>query len=216
MLDLVALKLTTPSMMEKPHNSEREARILESLQHPNIIELVETFRIAGGRFVLVFPFLPYELQQMLQRGCLPVKQARNHLQDLFRGLEHIHTAGFIHRDIKPSNILLSSPNGPAYITDFGIAWSPDDAASEPANTKITDVGTTSYRPPELLFGHSSYDSKLDMWAAGCVVAQVASLGNLSLFEPGDIGTELALIRSIFSSIGTPDLDIWPVSMRAKL
>ena len=48
---------------------------------------------------------------------------------------------------------------------------PGDPASEPAEQKITDVGTTCYRPPELLFGHKAYDCSIDIWAAGCVVAE---------------------------------------------
>ena len=75
-----------------------------------------------------------------------------------------------------------------------------------------DVGTTSYRPPELLFGKQWYDSSLDMWAAGCVAAQVVSLGSQTLFDSGDLGSDLALIKSIFSTLGTPDLKIWPVSL----
>lgn len=206
----VALKLTTPAMMEKPHDSEREARILQTLEHSNIIPLLETFRVAGGHFLLVFQYMPYELDRLLEKQRLRPSQAKSCLHDLFSALEYLHDHGIIHRDVKPSNILLRSSSGPAYLCDFGIAWSPTDTASERADDKITDVGTTAYRPPELLFGHKSYGTKLDMWAAGCVVAEVACLSTTPLFEPGDLGTELALIRSIFSSLGTPDLDVWPV------
>ena len=132
-----------------------------------------------------------------------------------QGLEHIHSCGIIHRDIKPSNILLRSPSGPAYISDFGIAWSADDPSSEPAREKIMDVGTTSYRPPELMFGNQWYNTSLDMWATGCVAAQVVSLGSQTLFDSGDLGSDLALIKSMFSTLGTPNFDSWPVSMKLK-
>lgn len=95
------------------------------------------------------------------------------------------------------------------IADFGIAWSPTDSASEPADSKILDVGTTCYRPPELLFGQSKYNEKLDMWAAGCVAAQVVYLNGKTLFDAGDLGSELALIKSVFQTLGTPDDEIWP-------
>ena len=130
---------------------------------------------------------------------------------MFLGLAHLHNLDIIHRDIKPSNILLASPNGPACLSDFGIAWSPSDSASEPADEKILDVGTTCYRPPELLFGNQKYNTSLDMWAAGCVTAQVMCLGGKTLFDAGDLGSELALIKSIFETLGTPNLDVWPVS-----
>ena len=116
----------------------------------------------------------------------------------------------LHRDIKPSNLLLASPSGPAYLADFGIAWHAEDPESESAAAKITDVGTTCYRAPELLFGHGGYGEGVDMWAAGCVVAEAEKAGK-SLFDAGDLGSELALIKSIFTTMGTPDEDTWPVS-----
>nr|POE55625.1 serine/threonine-protein kinase csk1 [Quercus suber] len=206
---LFALKITTPDLMVPPHDSVREARILSALEGPNVIPLIETFQQPGGHFVLAFPFMPYDLGTMLQRHQLTDTSRVNILCDLFKGLEHLHKLNFIHRDIKPSNILLASPSGPAYLADFGIAWSPRDNSSEPTHEKILDVGTTSYRPPELLFGNQAYGTKLDMWAAGCTAAQIVCLGSDTLFNAGDLGSELALIKSVFETLGTPDLDIWP-------
>ena len=162
---------------------------------------------------MVSPFMPYDLGGLLQRKRLDHNAKRKVLKDVFSGLTYVHSLGIIHRDIKPSNILLASPNGPAYIADFGIAWSPSDPASELGGEKILDVGTTCYRPPELLFGGQSYGLSLDMWATGCVVAQVVSLNGQTLFDAGDLGSELALIKSVFETLGTPDLETWPVRQR---
>jgi cyclin-dependent kinase len=213
--NIVALKVTTPDMMTPPHNAKREARLLLTAKGANIIELIETFQQSGSRLVLVFPFVPCDLGGLLRRDQLNDQSRRQILRDLFSGLAHIHSLGIIHRDIKPSNILLTAPHGPAYIADFGIAWSPTDPESEPADEKILDVGTTCYRPPELLFGGSSYGTELDMWAAGCVVAQVLCLGSQTLFDAGDLGSELALIKSIFETLGTPNLEVWPVSIASS-
>ena len=213
---LVALKVTNPSATEPPHDSVREVRLLVRARHQFVIELAEGFQQPGGRLVLAFPFMPYTLDDQLRKGRLQPKDQKIILSQLMQGLEHIHSCGIIHRDIKPSNILLESPSGPAYISDFGIAWSADDPSSEPAKEKIMDVGTTSYRPPELMFGNQWYNTSLDMWATGCVAAQVVSLGSQTLFDSGDLGSDLALIKSIFSTLGTPNLDIWPVSMRPRL
>lgn len=207
---MVALKVTTPAMMIEPHDSAREARILRSLRHERIIPLLDLFKQTGGRLILVFPFLPYDLQSLLKRHRIDKEQARAHMRDMFSALAALHAAGIIHRDVKPSNILLKTHSGPAYLADFGIAWSPGDVASEAPNNKITDVGTTSYRPPELLFGNKKYSCSLDLWAAGCVLAQTSSLSGDTLFDSGHLGSELALIQSIFKSLGTPDLDAWPV------
>ena len=209
-VDFVALKVTNPSMMHPPHNSEREARILDVCRSPNVVELRDTFQQAGGRFVLVFPFLKYDLETILQKRRMTKSTAKTHLRDLLSALKFIHAKGIIHRDVKPSNLLLSSIHGPVCLADFGIAWSPDDVASEPVHNKITDVGTTCYRPPELLFGNTSYNCSLDMWAAGCVAAELVMNNGKTLFDAGDLGSEFALIKSIHESLGTPTLREWPV------
>lgn len=205
----LALKVTTPSMMVAPHNSEREARILGDARSNFVLPLIDTFWFSGSRFVLVFPFMPMDFQEALASGKLSAAQSKSYMKDMFSALHFIHSKGLIHRDVKPSNLLLKSASGPAYLADFGIAWCPSDKASEPADQKITDVGTTCYRPPELLFGNSSYNTSLDLWAAGCVLAEGATLTTKTLFDSGELGSDLALIMSIFSSLGTPNTDIWP-------
>jgi serine/threonine protein kinase len=207
---LVALKVTYLLAMNPPHDSEREVRVLKRTESDHVIPLLETFREAAGHLVLVFPYMPMNLDQMLRRKTLTRAQERSCLRDLFTALAHVHKLGVIHRDVKPSNILLKSPSGPAYLTDFGIAWDPKDEASEPADQKITDIGTTSYRSPEVLFGYTTYTFAVDLWAAGCVVAEVISRDKVPLFNSGDIGSDLALIHSIFKSLGTPNEAVWPV------
>ncbi|KAL8985605.1 MAG: hypothetical protein Q9205_000744 [Flavoplaca limonia] len=211
----LALKVTVPSQCSPPHNPLREARILAKAKHRSIIPLVDTFPLAGGKFTLVFPFMPIDLDTLLQdasRKHVPVsnRQVITILHSLFSGLTRLHSLGIIHRDIKPSNILLKDINGPAYIADFGIAWTGQDPDSEPADHKITDVGTTSYRPPELLFGNKAYGCELDLWAAGCVVAEVsARMPYPTLFDSGPLGSDLALIQSHFKTLGTPTDETWP-------
>lgn len=206
---IVALKVTHPSTMSPPHNSKREARLLAECHHDRVIPLLETFTESGGRFVLVFPFLRQDLENLLRTGTVTQKQKSMVFVALFEALAHVHSLGIIHRDIKPSNILLKSMDGPVYLIDFGIAWSPRDAESEAADSKITDVGTTCYRPPELLFGHRAYDTSLDMWAAGCVVAEMVKNEAYPIFDAGPLGSELGLIRSMFTTLGTPTDDTWP-------
>ena len=208
---LVALKVTYPSRMSPPHNSQREARILRQVKEGHIIPLLSIFKQCGDQLSLVFPFMPYTLEEGLDQGIIQSEDIISHFKDIFSALSHIHSLKIIHRDIKPSNILLSSPSGPAYLADFGTAWMSGDLASEPPNKKTTDVGTTCYRPPELLFGFSEYDYSLDLWAAGCVVAEVLMGGKKTLFDAGPLGSELWLIQSIFKTLGTPTSDTWPVS-----
>jgi serine/threonine protein kinase len=209
-MTVVALKVTVPSTMTAPHDSQREARILKQVKCPQIIRLVSTFWQPSGRLVLVFPFMPFDLERMISASSFNDILVRGVTRDIFKGLAYIHALGIIHRDVKPSNILLRSCRGPAYLADFGIAWSGTDAASEPSQQKISEVGTTRYRPPEVLFGCTFYDTSLDLWAAGCTVSEMIQPSHRSIFDGGDLGSELALIKSIFSTLGTPNEELWPV------
>ena len=208
--NLVAVKVTTPHLLNAPHDVEREIRLLRGSASPHVIPLLETFKIEGGRLILVFPFTRYDFEYLLRRDMVTASQTRSHLRDMFSALAYLHALGIIHRDIKPSNLLMDSPEGPAYLADFGIAWKEGDIGSEPADKKITDVGTTCYRPPEILFGFKGYGTALDLWAAGCVVAEAVSVGHRALFDAGPVGSDLSLIQSIFVTMGTPDEETWPV------
>lgn len=212
----VALKVTTPSTQVQPHNSAREVRILlttNETKTPSIIPLLDAFTSPGGQLTLVFPFMPYDLDTLLHHHPSSLTPTLKHkvLTSLFSALTILHSQSIIHRDIKPSNILLKTltGDGPIHLSDFGITWSPNDPDSEFPSTKITDVGTTCYRPPELLFGHTSYDTTLDIWSAGCLVAELEHPEHKTLFHAGPMGSELGLIKSIFETLGTPDEEIWP-------
>ena len=206
---VVALKVMRPEQMQPPHNAYREARILERAKSNNVVPLLESFQQPGGNLIFVFPLLRQDLENLLRTDSITVTQSRMVVTGLFGALAHLHSLDIIHRDIKPSNILLKSIEGPIYLIDFGIAWAKGDPDSEDPAKKITDVGTTAYRPPEILFGHRAYDASLDMWAAGCVVAEIIRKNHDQLFNAGDLGSELALIKSIFSTLGTPTDADWP-------
>ena len=222
----VALKVITPSSLAPPHNCYAEVSILKSvLPHPNIIPLLETFNTpaTGGslsHLVLVFPFYTTSLADLPAVPHTSADTILKIFRDTFSALAHLHQNGIIHRDVKPSNILFNYTDGttagPAYLADFGIAWSAitHGDGDEPPNDKITDVGTTHYRPLEILFGYKGYGPELDLWAMGCTIAEyfTAQVGgeNVTFFDAGDLGSELRLIASIFQKLGTPNARSWPV------
>ena len=209
----VALKVITETHNMEPHNPSREVRILQQISHSAIIRLSETFRDQESRLVMAFPFMPLTLAKIIGSGTISKDLTRNTFHDLFSALAYLHAQGIIHRDVKPSNLLLASPTGPAYLSDFGTAWHPTlSLADEPVHHKVLEVGTTCYRAPETLFGNRSYGTSLDMWEAGTMLVECIRKPSTPLFESRDTaedGNQLGLILSMFKTLGTPTRESWP-------
>ncbi|KAL9468386.1 hypothetical protein ACSS6W_010080 [Trichoderma asperelloides] len=215
-----ALKVIVAHQNLEPHNPLREIKILQTLSPP-CIPLLETFRDQEQRLVLTFPYMPLTLADLLDKGSsssssnctLEKPQIRSIFTDALNALQAIHKQGIIHRDIKPSAILLSSPSGPAYLSDFGTAWHPEfSSLSEPPTAKILDIGTGPYRAPEVLFGNKSYSAAVDMWALGAMLAEAIRSPPAPLFDSRPVhedGSQLGLILSIFKTLGTPTPETWP-------
>lgn len=207
-----ALKVIVETRNIEPHNPQREAKILATLKPP-CVPLLETFRDQERRFVLVFPYMPMTLADLLEQGPLSPERIQSIFREVFTALKDIHAEGIIHRDVKPSAILLEGPDGPAYLSDFGTAWHPAmSATAEPPSGKILDIGTGAYRAPECLFGDKSYGPAVDMWAAGAMLAEACRDPPKSLFESRSAhedGNQLGLILSIFKTLGTPTIETWP-------
>ena len=113
---------------------------------------------------------------------------------LLRGLAYIHNEGVMHRDIKPQNLLVDPTCHILKICDFGSAkkFKEDDAS-------IAYITSRYYRAPELIFGNTKYDQKIDIWSAGCVIAEVV------LGEPLFRGENAhAQVIEIIKKLGTPN------------
>lgn len=155
------------------------------------------------------------------------KYAFDFTLQLSQGLQFLHSQKVIHRDIKPQNILVDHKDGiRLIITDFGISYDNEDSAQgreEPVDNKITDVSTSIYKAPELLFGVKNYSYAVDIWALMVLISQWfqeeafnPSQHIPAIFDDGsgrlnenESGSDIKLILSIFSQFGIPSLEQWP-------
>jgi serine/threonine-protein kinase len=179
---------------------EREARILGSLNHPNIATLHGIEEAQGRRF-LVMELVPGEtLGEKLHRGKLPWQECLPLFIAMADGLECAHEAGIVHRDLKPSNVKIT-PSGIVKILDFGLAKALTEDAAPSAESKSPTLGfvstgsgvvlgTTPYLSPEQARG-DVVDRRSDIWAFGCVLYE-ALTGRRAFFR-GTLSETLAAI-----------------------
>lgn len=90
------------------------------------------------------------------------------MHQLLSGLEHCHNRNVLHRDIKGSNLLIDN-GGTLKIADFGLASFFDPNHKQPMTSRVV---TLWYRPPELLLGATDYGVGVDLWSAGCILAEL--------------------------------------------
>lgn len=147
----------------------REISVLKSLQHDNIVCLLDAFR-DKGKISLVFEYVDRALLADIERYAeakrnMPLDDVRSVIYQLVQALDFIHEKNVVHRDVKPENILLTE-DGLVKLCDFGFA------RHVPGKTDgaMTDyVATRWYRAPELLVKSTNYDFSVDIWAVGCLV-----------------------------------------------
>ncbi|KAL5964849.1 Cyclin-dependent kinase-like 1 [Taenia solium] len=147
----------------------REIKMLKRLKHPNLVNLIEVFR-RKRKLHLVFQYIDHSLLHELDSqgsdGIDRDKIVRITWQILL-GVNFCHQSNCIHRDIKPENILINA-QGEVKLCDFGFARFIADAGDA-----YTDyVATRWYRSPELLVGDKHYGPPVDIWAVGCVFAEM--------------------------------------------
>ncbi|KAH8382354.1 hypothetical protein KR009_002999 [Drosophila setifemur] len=181
----------------------RELQIMRKLRHENIVTLRYFFYSSGEKrdevyLNLVMEYMPetlYKVERNYARSkqTLPVNFVRLYMYQLLRSMGYLHSLGFCHRDIKPQNMLLDSESGVLKLCDFGSAK--QLISGEP---NVSYICSRYYRAPELIFGATDYTTKIDIWSAGCVLAELL-LGQLIF--PGDSGVDQ--IVEIVKVMGTP-------------
>ncbi|XP_015955949.1 probable serine/threonine-protein kinase At1g54610 isoform X1 [Arachis duranensis] len=177
----------------------REIMILQKLDHPNVIKLrgLATSRMQYSLY-LVFDYMQCDLSRIISRPDerLTEPHIKCYMQQLLAGLQHCHERGIIHRDIKSSNLLIDR-RGSLKIADFGLA---NVKHQGPLTNRVV---TLWYRAPELLLGSTDYGYNIDLWSAGCLLAEMF-VGRP--FMPGR--TEVEQLHLIFKLCGSPPEDYW--------
>ena len=199
--DVALKRIRVRDVRELPTNALREMNALRRVRHPHVVPLLGV-HTHGANLVLVMPFQALSLATLLAERDAPLaeRHARTLGRMLFCGLAAIHAEGLVHRDIKPHNLLLSA-SGALQVADFGQARllpTERDASLSHA------VASRWYRAPELLLGSRRYGSGVDLWAAGCVVAQ---LSTLSVLLPGD--SDIDQLFRVVAFLGSPSVSDWP-------
>ncbi|MCL7040762.1 hypothetical protein MKW94_028485 [Papaver nudicaule] len=180
----------------------REINILRKLDHPNIIKLegLVTSRMSSSLY-LVFEYMEHDLSGLASFPGLKFteSQVKCYMQQLLRGLDHCHSRGVLHRDIKGSNLLIDN-SGVLKIADFGLASFFDPKQNQALTSRVV---TLWYRPPELLLGATHYGIAVDLWSAGCILAELYAGKPIM---PGR--TEVEQLHKIFKLCGSPSEDYW--------
>uniref|UniRef100_A0A8C3S6S7 Cyclin dependent kinase 15 n=1 Tax=Chelydra serpentina TaxID=8475 RepID=A0A8C3S6S7_CHESE len=199
---LVALKVISLEREEGvPFTAIREASLLKSLKHANIVLLHDIIQ-TKDTLTFVFEYMHTDLAQYMAQhpGGLHAHNVMLFMFQLLRGLAYIHHQHILHRDLKPQNLLISCL-GELKLADFGLAR----AKSIPSHTYSSEVVTLWYRPPDVLLGATDYSSDLDIWGAGCILVEM--LQGQPMF-PAVTGT-LEQLEKIWAVLGGPTEDTWP-------
>jgi serine/threonine protein kinase len=193
---------------ERVGRFQREARILASLNHPNIAAIYGVEEVDGKHF-LVMELVPGEtLEDRIRRGALPLGEALAIAKQIAEALEEAHDAGIVHRDLKPANIKITADDkvkvldfglakaGPAEPSSSSISMSPtmapgsSGAATVPATSAGMIMGTAAYMSPEQARGRV-VDRRTDIWAFGVVLFRMLTGG--AIFEGETVTDTLAKI-----------------------
>ena len=152
----------------------REAKLLASLNHPNIAVIHEIIVQEEGAAYLVLEYVPGQtLAQRIARKPLKLHEALSISQQVAEAMSAAHEKGVIHRDLKPGNIKLA-PDGRVKVLDFGLAKAADDqaASQDSAVTQVGSIiGTPAYMSPQQMRGKST-DRRTDIWSFGCVLYEM--------------------------------------------
>ena len=181
----VAIKLLPEAFThdaERASRFEREARVLASLNHPNIATIHGVEESSGRKFLVMELVSGETLAEKIKRGAIPLDESLGIATQIAEALEAAHEKGVIHRDLKPANIKVT-PDGKVKVLDFGLAKAYD---ANPSNVSLSNsptmasmaatnagmiLGTAAYMSPEQAKGRE-VDRRTDILAFGAVLYEM--------------------------------------------
>jgi serine/threonine-protein kinase len=203
---------------ERVARFQREARVLASLNHPNIAAIHGVEEIDSRHF-LVMELVPGEtLAARIKRSAIPIEEALPIAKQIAEALEQAHEKGIIHRDLKPENIKIT-PEGKVKVLDFGLAkaYEGETSNSELSNSPTLSMaatnpgiilGTAGYMSPEQAKGRA-VDKRADIWAFAAILYEM--LTSKRAFPGDDVSdTLVAILRD------DPDWSALPPDTPARI
>ncbi|XP_069078567.1 mitogen-activated protein kinase 6 isoform X2 [Pleurodeles waltl] len=180
----VAVKKIVLTDPQSVKHALREIKIIRRLDHDNIVKVFEILGPSGSQLTddvnsltelnsvyIVQEYMETDMAKLLEQGPLREEHARLFMYQLLRGLKYIHSANVLHRDLKPANLFINTEDLVVKIGDFGLARIMDPHYSHKGHLSEGLV-TKWYRSPRLLLSPNNYTKAIDMWAAGCIYAEM--------------------------------------------
>ncbi|EPY86069.1 mitogen-activated protein kinase 6, partial [Camelus ferus] len=223
----VAIKKIVLTDPQSVKHALREIKIIRRLDHDNIVKVFEILGPSGSQLTddvgsltelnsvyIVQEYMETDLANVLEQGPLLEEHARLFMYQLLRGLKYIHSANVLHRDLKPANLFINTEDLVLKIGDFGLARIMDPHYSHKGHLSEGLV-TKWYRSPRLLLSPNNYTKAIDMWAAGCIFAEM--LTGKTLFAGAHELEQMQLILESIPVVHEEDrqelLSVIPVYIR---
>lgn len=196
----------------------REMALCSELSHMNVIRLIEII-LEDKCIFMVFEYAEHDLLQIIHHHTQPTRHAippatvKSIMFQLLNGCQYLHANWVLHRDLKPANIMVTS-SGEVRIGDLGLAR----LFNKPLHSLFSGdkvVVTIWYRAPELLLGSRHYTPAIDMWAVGCIFAELLSLRPIFKGEEAKMDSKKTVpfqrnqMQKIVEIMGLPTKEKWP-------
>lgn len=196
----------------------REISLCRELRHENVVALIQVI-LEDKSTYMVFDYAEHDLLQILHHHCHPDTPplahftAKSIVYQILNGLDYLHRNWVLHRDLKPANIMITG-NGVVKIGDLGLArLFSDPLQSLFSGDKV--VVTIWYRAPELLLGGRHYTPAIDLWAVGCIFAEILALRPIFKGEEAKMDSKKVIpfqkdqVQKVVEILGTPTPAQWP-------